>query len=134
MGTYKGIEYIVFLNDHLGTFCGYIRLPNNHKFVKLLSKKKWFRLDRNCPRHYHYDYDAVPLGCHGGLTFGTRITKQIMPKYPQGFSEGWWVGWDYAHAGDFVPMSPFAHEKHWQAADVEKECKRVITQLKKYGN
>lgn len=111
----------------MGHYCAYVRLPNNHSYVKLLSKQKWFALGKG-HRHYHYNYDAVPVDCHGGLTFGDKIPTKN--KSVQGFTKGWWIGWDYAHYGDYTPMSfGIGEGKVWQHEEIEKDCKNVIRQL-----
>ena len=42
-----------------------------------------------------FDYDSIPLNCHGGLTFSQEGDKFLPKNY-------WWYGYDYAHAGDFT--------------------------------
>jgi hypothetical protein len=128
MKKYKEIPYIIYKNPRIGTYAAYIRIPNDHPYVKLVSKKWWDQIgDR--PRQYHYDYDAVPLEAHGGLTFAQHITQR--KKWPQGFTPGYWVGWDYAHSEDVIPrISQFFPDAHlWTEEEVEKECKEVIEHL-----
>lgn len=128
MKTYKNIEYIVFLNDHLGTFCGYAKLPADHPFAAVLNKQKTFKWG-GIKKTVFVGYEDLPIECHGGLTFGHEITKEEAGKYPQGFTPGFWIGWDYAHAGDYTPISPSPDEKRWSAEEVEEECHRVIDQI-----
>lgn len=135
MKEYKGVKYTAFYNDHIGHYCGYVRLPDNHPFVKLLSKKRWFQLGRSNPRRYRYDYDAVPVEAHGGLTFGEYINDKKL-DFPQGFTKGWWIGWDYGHICDKYrfTMARYATCPDWTEELVEKECKRVIEQILKFEN
>lgn len=62
MQTYKGIEYIVYKSS-LASFCGYVRLPDNHPYQKFTG------------------YDSMDIDCHGGLTFGERITKKTKKTF-----------------------------------------------------
>lgn len=126
MKKYKGFEYMVF--NYMGHYCAYVRLPDNHSYVKLLSKKRWFSIGEG-RRHYHYDYDAVPVDCHGGLTFGDKMTTKS--ESVQGFTNGWWIGWDYAHYGDFMSFAPNLGGKTYQDEEIEVDCKNVIRQLLK---
>ena len=64
-------------------------------------------------------------------------TKKIQKEFPQGFSLGSWIGWDYGHYGDYTSLfssfsDSFIREgKKWTEKEVEKECKNVIRQLLK---
>lgn len=124
--TYKGIEYIVFFNQREGSimsnFNGYIHLPDDHPWVKHIQKKRWYDMELimwkikrsqakrdkklfteprpKLKRWYMTDYNSIPLDVHGGVTFGEKIVKRDVKKWPQGFTPGYWVGWDYLHAGD----------------------------------
>lgn len=77
-GTYKGYEVRVI---SYGTHpCCYVKLEDGHKY----HRKDW--------------YD-VNIGVHGGITFAEEVSGE------QRWSDGWWIGWDYAHVGDcFYPM------------------------------
>lgn len=41
-----------------------------------------------------FDYDNLPIDCHGGLTFSGKGDGRFRPL---GF---YWYGWDYGHLGD----------------------------------
>lgn len=78
-GTYRGIDYRVI---SYGTHpCSYIRVPDGNKF-------------------YGKDYDDIPLDCHCGLTFGTMFPN-VNDSHNDLFSDGFWIGWDYAHYCDY---------------------------------
>ena len=109
--TYKGLEYTIFNN--LGTYCGYVKLPDNHPYIKLIHLKKDYTMN------FEVGYDDMDIECHGGLTF-SRIIK-VNNEYLQGFSRGAWIGWDYGHFSD--KNKGFTEEK------VEQECKNVIEQV-----
>lgn len=112
--TYKDYEYLV-LQMPMGHLCGYVKVPKGHP----------------C---YGKDYDLVDVDCHGGVTYarmhGNGKQQGQLDKY---FSKGFWIGFDYAHAGDwsFYLRDEFndKHNKLTQPFEVEEECKRVIDQL-----
>jgi hypothetical protein len=74
-----GFKCRILRNDTTGTLCGYVGVPNGHRFWGM-----------------HYDEDepdlmAISREVHGGLTFA-------------GGEKGWWFfGFDTAHADDFAP-------------------------------
>lgn len=39
------------------------------------------------------EYDDIHLCVHGGVSFSETELE--------GENDGWWIGWDYAHAGDY---------------------------------
>lgn len=43
-----------------------------------------------------FDYDLIPLQCHGGLTYSAEGTGGYLP------SGYWWYGWDYGHCDDYM--------------------------------
>ncbi len=152
---YKDIEYIIFLNNITGTFCGYVRIPDDHPDNKKVDKKEVINLQYSLakmkgsktPRNKENDkvlytgYSSMNIDCHGGLTFSRRVTLEdfVENSYPQKFSVGAWIGWDYAHFGDKINMPIFSEEyrkmtendKAWTYEEVEQECKDVIKQLLK---
>lgn len=77
-GDYRGYRFIVRTTKSHP--CAYVILPEGHKFNGV-------------------DYDEVPIYVHGGLTFGSVIFEIIDSL------EGYAIGWDYAHYGDYVEDS-----------------------------
>lgn len=107
-GTYKGYDYLVLRirGMHL---CAYVRIPETHDF-------------------YGKEYDDIPIECHGGLTF-CQMTDFELPD----ISNGYWIGWDYAHVGDWTPLMPNENDKKWTPDEVVLEAKQVIEQLIQAG-
>lgn len=103
-GTYKGFDYIIL---SLGTHpCAYVNIPANHKY-------------------FEKDYDSIDIDCHGGLTYANKkVTKSDI--------EGWWIGWDYAHSGDFygydMEYGDYSGYKY-TTEGIFQEVKRVVDQL-----
>ena len=124
-GTYKDYDYMV-LNTRGTHFCAYVRLPKYHPFYKL-------------------PYEDIDLDCHGGLTFGEmtdfeNVRVQEWESHFLGFfwsghwveekvKKGYWIGWDYAHDGDFCPAFPELGGKEWTADEVALKAKLVIEEL-----
>lgn len=109
-----GFECAVLRNGFMGHLCGYVNLPKEHPWYGM-PYSKIERLD-NCP--------AV----HGGITYSES-------RLPCSESEdGWWLGFDCAHAGDYVPYMPsielyegYAHE--WTLEEVIEETRNFARQL-----
>lgn len=77
--------------------------------------------------------DALPLECHGGLTFSDKGNGRW------GRLEGyWWYGWDYAHGGDrsfyslsYPRMAVDRDEREWTVPMVLKDCQKTLEQFAK---
>ena len=125
MKTYKNIEYIVYFFEKIGSYCAYVRLPEKHLYQKFINKKRIV-----LGHKLNIGYDSMDINCHGGLTFTHKITKKNQENFPQGFSLGSWIGWDYSHCEDYCNFGVCEMEgKKWTEKEVEKECKNVIKQL-----
>ena len=67
------------------------------------------------------------IECHGGLTYASEHLRTVD-------KEGWFIGWDYAHAGDFTgydikyPSIGYPG-RMWTTQEIVDECKEVIDQL-----
>jgi len=100
----------------------YISLPKGHKY-------------------YGKGYDEIPIDVHGGLTyadsdfyFNPIVIKNL-----------WFIGWDYAHAGDFLGYeleegikalrkkynSKGEPDKKWTTKELREEVFDAIKQLSK---
>lgn len=104
-GEYKGFWYYVL---NLGTHpCAYIDVTE----TELNS----------------VDYCNIDVACHGGLTYSRQYLATVDKK-------GWFIGWDYAHYGDFVGYEMLypdlqSNDKKWTTEKVVKECKDVIDRV-----
>lgn len=76
------------------------------------------------------DYDDIDITCHGGLTFASDNLSTVE-------TTGWFIGWDYAHYGDFVGYELNystcfrLNGRMWTTEEIVDECKSVIDQIKK---
>lgn len=66
------------------------------------------------------DYDAIPLDCHGGLTFSSEGGGKTWPK------DFWWYGYDYAHAGDFTDILGIRGEQFKDYNDHDWTVEEVV--------
>lgn len=81
-----------------------------------------------------YDNEKVDISVHGGLTYSRRYLK--IPdedgKIAQ-YNGGWWLGWDYAHGGDYIGYydnnEVFKNEKRWTTNAILEDVYSVIYQL-----
>jgi hypothetical protein len=136
---YKNHECRI-LRSNLGHLCGYVRVHEDHPFYGL---------------HYS-DSVSVPLSVmnndvdlrdvsilsivsdsldgtldegnlsiasilrvHGGVTFSGN---------PANGEDGWWYGFDCAHAGDYIPASAFGGT-YKEVSFVENQCKLLVEDL-----
>jgi hypothetical protein len=109
-GTMEGAPYfIVSIGIHP---CAYLGVPFDHPLAGM-------------------DYDNVPLGVHGGLTFSQFGEGKYLPS---GF---YWFGWDYGHCDDYAeycknfPTYNGEKRKKWTTAEIRKEIEGVIYDFKR---
>lgn len=105
------LYYIMNLGIHP---TAYIRIPEEHK-------------------DYKKDYNDIDLSVHGGLTYA-RNHLWISENQK---IDGWFVGWDYAHWGDYagyeekLPDELKTGGKKWTTEEIFKEVKEACYQLVK---
>lgn len=102
--------YILSLGTHP---TAYIKIPKNHKY-------------------YNKDYDEIDIDVHGGLTY----SKHYLYTSENEKLDGWFIGWDYAHLGDYLgyeemyPSFLEMKEKKWTTKEIQKEVYEFCKQLK----
>lgn len=104
-GVSGGYHYvIVSYGSHP---CAYVKIPEGHP----------------C---YGLDYMKIFVTCHGGLTF-SHMGLQVLGEERR---PGFWIGWDYSHAGDHLEMPNLVLSgKKWTLAEIKAEVERVTWQL-----
>lgn len=114
--TYKNHMYVIY------------SVMGSHPtaYVRVNEGEKW----------YEMNYDKISFtwpGCspHGGFTFSDFVNEESF-----GEPEAYWVGWDYAHFGDYCSypkgtMIGLERGKKWTIEEIEAECKRVIDYMEK---
>ncbi len=102
----NGIEFKCYIRrqPRAGHLCGYVHLtPDND--------------------YYGYEYDDIPVSCHGGLTYGSEHDDE------------WVIGFDCGHYGDY---QPFYNETEWYNGRntvyrdmefVQKQCESICEQI-----
>lgn len=102
-GSHQGFDFIIL---NLGTHpTAYVRLPTKHEY-------------------FGKDYSYIDIDTHGGLTYASDSVTGSNKK-------GWWIGWDYAHSGDYTYYDSYSLEgKRYTTLDVLDDVKDVIEQLK----
>ena len=135
-----------------GAWCGYVQVPESHPLygVPYYRPTRWLerllraRLEQPVGERLglavmiaYLTGNAVAspgivFTVHGGITFsGPRETE------PNGKEEGWWFGFDCAHAGDFSPKiqallgraGDWPGEEYRDRAYVQSEVERLALQL-----
>ena len=117
---YKNYKYYIL---NLGTHpTAYIAIPKGHK---LYGQK------------YNDIYAICDIDVHGGLTYCDNNLMGID-------SEDLFIGWDYAHAGDYMgyyedfknlnnwgisTIISLRDEKKWTTEEIIKECENAIEQI-----
>lgn len=116
-GKYENYNYYVL---NLGTHpTAYIEIPKEDKL-------------------YGKSYDEIyRIGCdidvNGGLTYSDNELMGIS-------SNNWFIGWDYAHYGDYcgyeetMPESIRTYGKKWTTEEIIEECENAISQIIKFEN
>ena len=107
MGTFFGYDFfVVSLGSHP---CAYIDCGDTP-----LNSTQMNRID-----------------CHGGITYESNKLN-----LPMGEIEGNFIGWDYAHYGDYAGYEELyphdlrvADEKRWTTDEMIHECYYVIDQI-----
>lgn len=112
-GTYKDFEY--FIVNHGGEYpLAYIMVPDDLKI--------------NCE-----EYEKIPADSpHGGLTFGCENDIPPMLEEINGVTKGNYLGWDYAHLGDYLGFyEPDGfYSKKWTTEEILEQVKNTIEELR----
>lgn len=107
-GYENDLRYLIVRGP--SSLCAYIGIPKDHPLA-------------------NFDYDGIPIECHGGLTFGEMGDGDMRPD------NYFWYGWDYAHYGDFsfydTRCGYVKDGKKWLLEDVRKEIWSVTYEFNK---
>lgn len=106
-GVYKFHCYAI---TSMGTHpCAYVQIPESSPLYKA-----------------KVDLLEDLINCHGGVTYTGDLADGLPGLEPGGF----WIGWDYAHYGDFLGGLPDGcGGKKWDTEEMVAECRAVIDQL-----
>ncbi len=119
--------------DRGGWPCSYIKMPEDI-YQNHVESTNW---DGN--------YDDIDVWVHGGVTFGEYCKLKLRSEndfdkfeIDKRMPEGYWLGWDYAHAGDYyysgLPDSVFAFdpdiEKKYSIKELIEEAHEALKELR----
>lgn len=117
--------------DRGGWPCSYIKMPEDI-YQNHVESTNW----DGC-------YDDIDVWVHGGVTFGEYCKLKIRSGYDQfeddeRIPEGYWLGWDYAHAGDYhysgLPDPVFhfdsSFEKKYTTEELIEEAHEALEELR----
>jgi hypothetical protein len=101
------------LRGPLGSWCGYVGVPNNH------------------PAYEKDSYD-IPAEVHGDITYTSKCEGAICHVPAPGMPDDvWWIGFDTAHYMDLSPSdADHPHHTYKDIGYVIAECIRLAKQLK----
>lgn len=109
-GKCMGYNYYIL---NLGTHpTAYVEVPKDHKYYL-----------KNC--------DEIDIDVHGGLTYSNNYLIVEGEK----ITNCWFIGWDYAHFGDFIgyelnyPIKFRTNGKKWTTKEIQKDVYEVCKQL-----
>lgn len=67
-------------------------------------------------KYENIHYDEIPLSVHGGLTFSGKLNCH---------PDGVWIGWDYAHCGDYMTFNYASDGHRWTTDELIKEAEEA---------
>lgn len=104
-GTIDGYEYVILsLGIHP---TAYVNVPAGHPA-------------------YKKGYGKVDISVHGGITYADDYLETGDDE-----EKGWWIGWDYAHVGDYSGYFGMERGKMYTTEEIHEAVESVIAQLKK---
>lgn len=108
----KEIPFIIVgLKNRVGITCGYVGFHKDIGHIKKLRE------------------NISEIECHGGITFNDELVLYERLEWMKICGDDFfWIGWDYGHAGDFIP-SLVENGKKYDPIDIKNECHYVIKQL-----
>ena len=109
-GFELGYEWVIVYN-YMGYRCGYVKVSQDHH----LYGKNYF------------DDEILDLDVHGGITFAEADAA----CEALGEDNGWWLGFDCAHAGDMPDLELF--ETHIKNPELKKSAQILIEQYSKFA-
>lgn len=159
------------VRNRLGGWCGYVGITKGHVFYGK-DYETCLHPEGECPKHQPHAEDEYPycrykieniIDVHGSVTFTSKCSDRIdEPEHPAichipepgATDDVWWIGFDTAHAFDYVPgMHTKSHEtwarekfpehyteereqfrremmdKYWTLGDIKEECAHLADQL-----
>ena len=107
-----------FLIVNMGTHpTAYVRIPKTHPFYQTF-----------------YDYiNPEPVGFEAGPFTFSRNSSEFASYLDTPIPNGWYLGWDYAHIGDFIgghsDRYPYSSGRKYTTENIIADCKYIINYL-----
>lgn len=109
IGKYKRYDFFIL---NMGTHpTAYVRVPKTHPFFGKF-----------------YDHCNPPHGFSGGPFTFADSSSNFANFLDKPIPNGWYLGWDYAHSGDFIGCSSLEGRKY-TTEEIIADCKDVINYL-----
>lgn len=127
---HNGVPCLMRRHPSSGHWCGYAAVEPGHPWHGKNYSGHWSENDD--------DYTPSPIDAdvHGGLTYAAKCAGDICHVAQPGEPDDvWWLGFDFAHSGDFCPSSGgrerrvYFGESYKGAGYVRAECKRLAEQI-----
>ena len=67
--------------------------------------------------------------CHGGVSWCGDLPSLVEDAIKDNYflEDTWWIGWDYAHYGDYMKYDLTGHK--WTTHELWDECMEVVNHL-----
>jgi len=154
-GKYKGFNFKVVAQP-MGYRCGYVRIPKGHVIYGMDYSEQLPITFKEISKQSVGKRGAVPIFLAQGLKENDRVSMDLLFDVHGGITfagkslnwigfKSYWIGFDCAHAGDgkdtsimdeknkrFHKVYSNLSSKIRTKEYVEKECKSLINQIKKY--
>lgn len=141
-GKYRNVQFVLwYFIIHDGPKHDFSAMQHWNAYIKIPYKHPWRRYMH--PKWHEWKFfstrakekrimtDKIPyLNVHGGITFAHYVKAKDRFRWPQTFSKGPWIGWDYAHAGDQMWHLPTLK---WQQPEIYKIEMGLKRDLEKSG-
>lgn len=109
----EGLRCLVIKQPWLGHYCGYVEIPPRHRLYAVGSNDEKFN----------------GLDVHGGITFSDDV-RELSCELDY---DGWWIGFDCAHAGDYIPGLVSTQNGHeWTFDEIKAEIIKLARQILEY--
>ncbi len=115
-GIHNWVPYALRRKGRDDVWLGYVWVPHGH------------------PWHSKDTSDLLDINVHGGITFSRErlFFKHFLFELngSSGLKDGWWVGFDCGHPGDFIPSQQemFSDGTYRTMGYAAAEVKRLCTQ------
>lgn len=105
----------LLLRNAAGAWCGYVGLPEGHKYCGEDSRTVDWELED---------------GPHGGVTYSREPNEYVGYTPDDGPAPSWYVGFDCGHVGDATPRTSFSWAEYRTFEYAVEQATKLASQLK----